>query len=493
MPELDYKIFSQHLKTLEKTELAKVYLFWGEEFLYKTALEEFLDKIFTSSERRLNYSEIEDTHENIYDIVERLNTFSLLSGPKVVALKDTKIFYSSLDAVAFFEKAKAAYDVNNIRKASGYILNLMGKLKLTYEDLADKTDRNERLKYDPGAFGNDLWLEKIIDYCRDNRLMIPPGQDNADILQRAIENGFPRGNHLVITADMVDKRRTLYKYILKIGTVVNCSVPKGDRRADKTAQRAVLNDHLRDFLARAGKTIHTEAVDCLVEMTGFDLRTFTSNLEKLTSYVGTRTRISIDDVEEVLNRTQKDPLYELTNSIAERNIPHAIFFLNSLLSDNFHPLQILAAITNQVRKLLVVRDFMESPHGNSWQGSQTSYQRFRDTVMPAMQLYDSELLNRLGDWDKMMIAVEPDEAGKPSKGKAKTKTDLGIVKNPQNPYPVFQTAQRAQGFTLMELQTAVETLWDADLQMKSTAKNPRLIMENVILTICRGDAKSTGA
>jgi DNA polymerase-3 subunit delta len=363
------------------------------------------------------------------------------------------------------------------------------KLKLTYEDLADKADRNERLKYDPGVFGDDLWLEKIIDYCMDNRLMIPPGLDNADILQQAIENGFPGGNHLVITTDMVDKRRTLYKCILKVGTVVNCFVPKGERRADKTAQKEVLNDQLRTFLARVGKTIKKEASGCLVEMTGFDLRTFTSNLEKLVSYVGDRTEINVDDVEKVLERTKKDPLYELTNSVAERDIPRAIFFLDSLLSDNFHPLQMLAAITNQVRKLLIIRDFMKSPHGGSWQGPQTSYQRFRDAVMPDMQAYDRDILNRLSDWEKMTVAAESNETGKPSKRKDKTQSDLGIVKNPQNPYPVFQLAQNAQGFSLSELQAAMETLCDADLQMKSTPKNPRLILEKVIFTICRGTQK----
>jgi DNA polymerase-3 subunit delta len=115
MPEFDYKNFTQHLKTFEKKELTPVYLFWGEEFLYKTALEEFLDRIFTSSERRLNYSAMDDNNENIHEIIERINTYSLLSGTKVVALKDSKIFYSSLHISDFIEKAKTAYDGNDIK------------------------------------------------------------------------------------------------------------------------------------------------------------------------------------------------------------------------------------------------------------------------------------------------------------------------------------------------------------------------------------------
>ena len=58
--------------------------------------------------------------------------------------------------------------------------------QLTLEDLADQTERKVRLKYDSGVFGDDTWLEKIIDYCMETRLMIPPALDNADLLQRAI-------------------------------------------------------------------------------------------------------------------------------------------------------------------------------------------------------------------------------------------------------------------------------------------------------------------
>lgn len=489
MPELDYKQFNQYVKTLLNQKASPVYLFYGEEFLFKTALEALLDGIFTASHRRQNYDAFDDTSETIYDILERINTYSLLSGPKVVVLRDSKIFYSGLQTSDFFEKAKAAYDARDIKKASGFLLNLISTLKLTYEDLADPAGRSERLKYDPAVFGDDAWVGKIIDYSMDKRLAIPPALDNAALLQRAIEKGFPQENHLVITTDIIDKRRALYKCILTHGTVVDCSVPKGDRRADRTAQEAVLADQMRTFLERSGKSIRKDAYDRLIEMTGFDLRTFADNLEKLVSYVGDRTEICIDDVDGLLKRTKKDPIYELTNAIAERSGSQAVYFLDSLLSDNFHPLQILAAVTNQVRRLLVFRDFMESPHGGSWQGPRTSFSRFREAVLPAMQAYDRELLNRLGEWEGMASCAEADAPEKPVKRKDKTPTDLSTVKNPQNPFPVFQTLQKAQGFELQELLAAVEMLSEADLQMKSTVKNPRLILEKVILTICRGNPK----
>ena len=77
----------------------------------------------------------------------------------------------------------------------------------------------------------------------------------------------------------------------------------------------------------------------LHEMTGFDLRTFSGNLEKLVDYVGARQEITAADVEAVLNRTRQDPIYELTGALADRNPEQALFFLDSLLADGMFSLQ----------------------------------------------------------------------------------------------------------------------------------------------------------
>jgi len=487
MPELNYKNLKSHLKTLKKGQFAPVYLLYGEEFLYKNALEELLNLLMTASERNQNYESVAGANENIPDIIARVNTYSLLPGPKVVAIIDSKIFYSKLDAPSFLAKAKAAYDTNDFKKASKYLVNLLGMLELTYDDVV-KEDRNRRLKIDPDTFGNDAWLDKIINYCRDNRLPIPRSQDTTGVLQQSVEKGFPNGNHLFITTDMVDKRRTLYKCILNNGTVIDCSVPKGDRRADKMAQEAVLKEQMQAILSQRNKTMRREAYLALIEMTGFDLRTFSSNLEKLVNYVGDRIEICVDDIETVLQRTKRDPLYELTNSVADRNIQNALFFLDSLLGDNVHPLQIMVAITNQIRKLLVMKDFTDSPYGKTWRAGM-NYNHFKNNVMPAIEAYDRETLDRLEDWDKMMLVDDDINKHKQSRKKNKIKTDLLIIKNLKNPYPVFQMLQKTQGFSGRDLRSIFETLSEADMQLKSTSKDLRLILEKVIFSICKQNEK----
>jgi DNA polymerase-3 subunit delta len=322
----------------------------------------------------------------------------------------------------------------------------------------------------------------------ENSLAIASQEDNAALLQHAVEKGFPKGNHLIITTDMADKRRKLFKTIREQGMIIDCSVPTGDRRADKMAQEAVLSERMNEILGQFGKRMDKNAYTALYEMTGFDLRTFSNNLQKLISYVGDRKNITAGDVASVLKRTKKDPIYDLTNAVSERNLEKSLFFLDTLLADNLHPLQVLAAITNQIRRLLLVKDFVENSHGREWHGG-VPFHEFKSRILPAIQAYDAELQGQLEMWDQMLLK-HTGKDNQPSKPKGKKKiprpvTDPVVAKSPKNPYPVYQMFLKSERFTTDELIAILELLSQTDLNMKSTGKNPKLLLEKLILFICQ--------
>jgi DNA polymerase-3 subunit delta len=136
------------------------------------------------------------------------------------------------------------------------------------------------LKIFTSRFSDDKWLDEIINYCLENSLSVPSGEDKSKKLQEAIEKGFPKGNHLIITTDFVDKRKSLYKSIGKNGIIIDCFVPKGDRRADKIIQEEVLNEKVKSILTQNDKIMDRKAYMAMYKMTGFDLRTFSSNIFK---------------------------------------------------------------------------------------------------------------------------------------------------------------------------------------------------------------------
>ena len=443
MPEINYKALKSYLKDLEEDRetkaFAPVYLIYGEELLYKTAFEELLDALIPDINRSLNYEPIDGANENLQEAIEKVNTYSLISGTKVVAICDSEIFYSKQDEDKFLEKSKEAFDTKDMKKAAENFVRLLGLLKLSFDDVS-RANRSKTLNLDADSLSDDRWLDKVIGYCVENSLPISSGEDKAGLLQKTIEKGFPKGNHLIITTDLIDKRRKLFKTIRKNGMIIDCSVPKGDRRADKTAQEAVLSERMDAILGQFGKSMDEGAYRAMYEMTGFDLRTFSNNLQKLVSYVGDRKNITADDVESVLERTKKDPIYELTNAISERNIEKSLFFLDSLFEGDVHPLQILAAIINQVRKLLLVKGFLESAHGSSWHAGM-KFAQFKNRVMPSIQAFDRDILKQLETWNSM-ISKDADKDNQESmkkgeKKRSKTVTDLVIAKNTNNPYPVY--------------------------------------------------------
>ncbi len=490
MTEINYKEVKDYLKKSDKNGFAHVYLIFGEELLYKTVFEELLDKLVPAPTRGLNYESVDGASEKINEALQRINTYSLLQGTKVVAICDTQIFYSKLNEKALIEKAKTEYNNDNIQKAANYLLSLLGLLNLSFDDIS-KANRGKALKLDVDRLVGEEWFDKTIDYCIEGGLTPSNGDDKGKLLQQAIEKGFPKDNHLIITADMVDKRKGLYKAINKCGMVVDCSVPKGERRADRMAQEKVLYENMETVLAKNKKRMDKAAIAAMFEMTGFNLRTFLNNLEKLISYVGERNSITIDDVKFVVKRTKKDPIFELTNAISDRNLEKALFFLNSLLPQLDHPLQLFAAITNQVRKLLLIKGFVESRHGRAWNAG-IRFDQFQRAVMPAIKEYDKDIVNRLEDWQSMLSknvntvdkAAKKGKAKKGGSNKSKPSTDLLIAQNPNNPYPVYQMLLRSERFTTNELIEDLKRLSEADLRLKSTGGNPKIILEKVIFHIC---------
>ena len=487
MPVISHKELEKHLQDRGDDPFFPVYLIYGEDLLTKGAFDVLLNALLPASERSINYEPLDGTHENIHEVIGRANTFSLLPGTKVIALRESKIFYARQDKDQLLDNAKKAFEDDNVKKAAGHLLSLMGIFNLSFEDM-DKPSRKKSLGTSNASGTDDEWLDEIITYCRQHDLAISGPRDDCRILQQAVEKGFPKNNHLIVTTDTVDKRRGLFKTLSSKGMVVDCSVPKGARRADQIAQESVLVEKMNSILAEGGKTMDQATYLALYEMTGFDLRTFCNNLEKLISWVGDRVEITIKDVGSVLKRTKRDPIYELTNALADRRADSALFFLDSILSSGIHPLQVLTALVNQVRKLLLAKGFVKSPQGKDWQNT-CPYSYFQKQIVPAIVEYDRKLMDQLDKWQTMLNAEAISQTtGSPKKSKktkSKATTDLLIAKNPKNPYPIYLLLKKSDGFSQDKLISAVEVLAEADKKLKTSSQSPKLVLEKAILSVCK--------
>ena len=321
---------------------------------------------------------------------------------------------------------------------------------------------------------------------REKGWTIDTAGDPVSLLIAAIEKGFPNQHFLVITSTAkVPKNRKFYKTIAANGWIIDCSVPLGEKKADKTAQETVLRQTLEQMLKTADKTMAPPLYAKLTQLTGFNLPVFIQNMEKLVAFTGDRKEITARDIDELLRRTKSDPVFELSNAVADRDASKALVCLEGLLQDNWHPLQIVAVLANQLRKLLVAKDF--TTHSRGVWAAGMSYPQFQDRVMPALKAFDDRIIDQIASWYK-----EDDSQTREKKQKGANKKpqfDLALAATPYNAYPIYQTLVKSDHFTMDELKTALIQLSRVDVRLKSTGQDPAAMLTALVVSICNSSRR----
>ncbi|MBI9075558.1 MAG: hypothetical protein JEZ02_09125 [Desulfatibacillum sp.] len=470
-----------------KDGFAPVYLIYGDEMLYKEAFAKLLDAMVPKEQQGLNYDPLDGRDMAASSVVASLLTYPMFPGTKVVAWLDSKVFYSQKQTLALLEKAADVFKDKGVERASRFVLDYLSIRKIDLADI-NRADPGPGLNLpeDHKGLAGD-WLDEAITYCIDEGKEVPEYLDEGEMIVQVLEQGCGE-NHLIITADLADKRKKLFKYIKEHGVVVDCSVPKGSLKADKDAQLQALTVQKNRVLKARNKSMEPRAFTMLVDRIGADLRAFSNALEKLASYVGDRPNISAKDVDTLVNRTKEDPIFAFTGALAEKNVQQTLELLDRLLSNDFHPLAVIAASANHFRRFLAIKVFLAGPFGSRWnKGMQ--FNAFKSGVMPAIENHDTRTREVLDAWETQLVPEEKEVPGAKKKKAKKTAkkftTDLFVAPKGRNPYPIFLAFKESERFTQEELVRAMDLLIQADRDIKSyPPQRSRLIMEKAILGIC---------
>lgn len=488
MPEVSYNEVGEHLSRNNATSPKGVFLVYGEMYLVEIAVNTVIDHLLPGSEKAACLETVDIAEgESVYEIIERINTFSFFSQKKVVHLKADSLFAAGVKAEKFLEKIEEARVADDMPKAANLLSTLLAKQQVDLSDITG-SDPGNIPGVDVDAYTKRDWLSQVAQYMIENNIAAAAG-DSAAVLKGAIEKGFPDNHYLIMTTASLDRRAALYKTINSQHIIVNCAVATGSRKAEQDQQMQVLTGLLQSMLTKHGKKAESGVFKRVYALTGFDPRVFAGNIEKLVHFTGGASHIRVQDVDTILDKSREDPVFALTGALSEKNAPDALYYLSSLLSSGYHYMQLLSAIANHTRKLLMVKLFMESAYGKTWQAGMR-FDLFKKQVMPQIVQYDQALsadamLNNEGD--------DQDEAkaGKKRKKPAgKTKTaDLAIVKNPNNPYPVYQLFLQCDRFDATVLKGFMVRLHDADIRLKTSGRTPGGVLEELVLHICNADAR----
>lgn len=455
-----------------------LYVLFGDAYLVNQSLKRLLE-VLGRTDMDIFYG---NDDRAVTQALSLANTYPLLGDGRVVVLKDADFLQNAADKTQLLESAQKAYEDKDIKAACKYVLSYLSAGNLTLEDALPQ---NKVTLGD--ALINEAFFDEVVAACIKDNLKPQKAEQGADLLFAALEKGLPDVNKLVITAAGLDKRRKVFKTLEEKGLLVDCGVPKGDFKADKDAQNEILHREAAGFERRTNKKLDPKALLALTELIGFDLYAINAAFMQLADYVGERPRITPEDTKALFSRTKGDPIFELTNAVAQANLGQSLFFLDSLLTNaKMHPLQILAAIANQMRKIAAARGFLDSPQGRGFYAGQ-SYQQFQREGLALVQAYDTELQAVFSGWENRLAPEDLTGDNKPKGKKAKKSVVMGqnflLAKDGKSAYPIYLLLQNAAKYPALCLAEIFRLLFNAESALKMSASNPKLLLEKLLMDL----------
>ena len=432
------------------------YLLYGEEeYLIKDALNRIIAVILPEGDRDLSLFFMDGENEDIDILCESILTPPLIPGRKIVVLRNTRLFQSRRVLPEITQKIRQQYE-NDIDAAARYFMQFLIITGWNLNDLRDGgwkkiTDEDWQKTVD-GDSGHDreIWLPGMIEACISRGMDVKHIRDDTERLENVMKNGIPEGNHLIMTAETLDKRKRLFKTISEGGIIFHFSQAKGDAR-----RRNAVMDAAKKLLSESGKKLSPGALVAIGRKTGFNLPDSMRALELVITYTGERMVIEESDVEAVVGKTKEDTVFDLTRALVDKDMHMALFSLKDLFDQGVNHLLILSMIAREVRLLLHAKIFINSGKFNSCHGNM-DYDMFQKSIYPAIQ-----------DWIS----------------KSEKRGERGDLSG-QHPYVIYNALKYSYQFSYDDLVSYLEDLVHMDIAFKTTAKEPKFLLERFVMNIC---------
>lgn len=272
-------------------------------------------------------------------------------------------------------------------------------------------------------------------------------------------NGIPSDIRLIITATDVDKRRSFFNTLKKVGNLEVYDAID----TSKPGWEEVVMDLVEDRASEWDMQFEPEALQLFVMLAGEQTRQIDNELEKLDLYVGKGRAVAPDDVRQIVAQTRNGIVWELGDTIGRRDLPRALKVLEQLIYQGENAIGILlAAIVPKIRNLFQARELAESYK------VQLSNYASRSAYVDYIKL-----LERLPE---EIIATLP------------KKKEGGI-----NGFTLFLAAKDMGRFTALELRAALEECLNANRRLVTSGMDSDVVLNQLLMRILSKPAKKPAA
>ncbi len=276
----------------------------------------------------------------------------------------------------------------------------------------------------------------------------------AGIAQELKEFGW-EGVRLMISAGKVDKRKTFYKTIEKIGSIEQFAGWSLEDKAWAAEAEQAAQRQLRGLKKDAPEAV----VARLVAYVGPNPRQLHNEIEKLALFAGDRSQIALEDVEAIVSRNKQSRAFALADALGTRDLTRLLRALDEALWEIRRDTQkseigLLYGLISKVRVMI----FLQEMIGQGWIKANADYYRFKSQLerVPAEALPEDRRFNPLA----------------------------------MHPYMLHQALGHARNYSASELIRAMNLLLECNQKLVSSALDESLILQQTLLKIVSGDGQS---
>lgn len=305
-------------------------------------------------------------------------------------------------------------------------------------------------------FGGDklVWL-KDVNFLGDSVVgRSAQVQTALEALKELLSDGLPSDVIVLLSATDVDKRRSFYRTISKLGRF-----EQFDRiDTSKSGWEEAVEGLAQHMAGQRGLKFRPDALEAFARLAGADSRQIENEIEKIDLFLSgdapasspaRETReISLEVVRRLVAKTATGVIWELGNSISRRNLGEALDLLQQLLFQGETAMGILfAAIIPTMRNLLATKELCAS-YG---------------LRPPQAPFQFGPMINRLPE---SSVAFLP------------RKKDGSI-----NAYALGLAACEIHRFSLQELRQGLKDCLAANIRLVTTQLEPKLILSDLLVKL----------
>ena len=437
------------LAELKSGKAPRLLLLFGDDLQIQESCKRVLDLVVPEEQRGFNFERFDGRSAPWDQIEASLMTPPFLPGKKLLWVENAPYFFSREQKSELGEKLLELWRDGKRDEALKLLVDLLvleGWTQEQWDRLEPSSAKALLALLDADGGEAQEEVAALLSYgkSRDVDLSTRKGSQGHR-LATLLDEGLPEWGFLLLTAVQVDRRTRLYKRFEEIGAVLYLGLERD--RSGKISRENLL-EFVNQRLGQSGKSVEPQAREMILARAGDELRGLQQELDKLVLFVGERPAIRAGDVENIFADQGEGWIFDLTRAIGERDAAGALSQLARLLAQGEHPLRLLGTVAAEMRRLLSARQLLETDFARVWRRGM-SYQQFQQNVLPQ----GAPLLTR-------------------------------------NPYADYMCFQRAERFSLAELRAYMEGIFDADLRLKSSGGQARLVLEKLLLGMCLGGQRA---